>query len=1460
MSYTTFDFFPQAKKHALEIGNSKIFVQYITGDVKNSTIWIVVPDNDVTRFTYSVTESDIVYTVPEFEKYETINFEEEQQRKLFKQVQIKPVEQHKTKYYVDLLLSKFDNGHNDYIKIFYVFNNKKFTNKFIEYIYEYSYVIIRFQINQDNSKPLNFYGIINYTYVDLFEFSNFCNQHKILRHEIVYHGKTINDKLCKEKYTNNKSCDKCDKYDKNGFSLLEHCIKCSELNEEDNKIYGGFMDENIKFKPFLDIDCDTNDIDENKFKDNHFIDTIIEIGKNIVKNIIEKYKLFWCSCGGGDNCNIDPYEYVLFESCGIGNIKKRSYHLIFTNLIVDYNIIKKEVTDYLQQNKENIADLFGFKVDRVIGIFDTQVYRLKAGLRMPYVDKEGRIKRIFENRGISSKLLHEMDIYEKLIKEKKYNPLDKKINQAIITCNKKFWDLCLIGRSTHRIYIDKIENNKVVYNIDNENITDELIQKLHVEVSKYMTGLKAPKIYGNGFILKRYAPGDCLFCEDDKTKSGKKDHWTQNAYIEIYNGSYWLKCYSSLKKQFLFHDESQTITVGADGNNIVTYHKFTLSEKESLCISEEVNNHIKGLGYPIASSPTLIRLTRVDKDYCNICQCNHEKNNAFILRKYDSYKLGCYADGGKQFITLPRKVQFSKLFELNKQNTYSPDIIENAEDYKKTIKEVVANIKEEVPFITKATIIDKFESNEVKPYDFENFKTIAVRSPMGSCKTQRLKHLLESYNISEDDLNPQDKSILFLSNRKTFTWELETEFKKYKFETYLEYSKKKKEPITKPANIEQNDCYSVIIDNNEKDPNTQPRKNISKANRLIIQMDSLIKLQSDHYDLVIIDECESMFTQLKAKSMKWQIAVEKRFNDIITKSDRVIALDANFNEKSDYLLSFLRGEYKLYHNTFKPFADRKLQFTFDYELWKWMVEDSIIKGKKICIASDSATLIKKILKLKCLEGKHVVCITGEIDDVQKEKIAKNPNVEMKCDVLIYSPTITQGNSFTLKHFDLQYVYASGKSINYYQLRQMAHRIRNLNENKYIVCFHNMLLNNKIIYPESLEEIFNLSLKYADNIKAKYTEFKKEQYAYYRSINSNWKPMKTEDEDKELKKFWQFNCKESISYDLNGLLTMYEQQIQNKSRNNFALHYLAGEKSTGMQLEYIDLTIQQEIGYNNQKKIDVQKVIKEINTIVKEEKDHDLFNAKILTDEEAKDLSENDQLTKDQKLSLSKYYLMRFYKFPINLQNIGFYRDENIKHLFSLLPKVCYDGPKISKIMDTIDDLINSKEDDIICKIKNQPNEKLFQSVILTNLPFHLKKLKYSLQILQYLGFDNIYKNDIISNNVFDDNINKMRTDYLYNHIDELKNLFGSRSKITADTLVDNTRRSLLDFINSILKESFGIKINKVSNTKNADWTLHLSDNDEHEFKKNLLSEIKAYKKIIDDERKHKENIGVKPVY
>ena len=160
-----------------------------------------------------------------------------------------------------------------------------------------------------------------------------------------------------------------------------------------------------------------------------------------------------------------------------------------------------------------------------------------------------------------------------------------------------------------------------------------------------------------------------------------------------------------------------------------------------------------------------------------------------------------------------------------------------------------------------------------KFFDQNNgYKSLNIKSPYDTGKTQMIKTILTVY---------KPKRILWISYRRTLTMDLMKNFKSLGFEDYQT-------------------C------------------DINNADRLIIQLESLIRVNDIHvlktvefaqvtkYDLVIIDEVESVLQQFNSPTMKnMSKLIFDYLQILISESKQLITLDGGMDDKTyHYVNSF----------------------------------------------------------------------------------------------------------------------------------------------------------------------------------------------------------------------------------------------------------------------------------------------------------------------------------------------------------------------------------------------------------------------------------------------------------------------------------------------------------------------------------------------------------------------------
>jgi hypothetical protein len=295
-------------------------------------------------------------------------------------------------------------------------------------------------------------------------------------------------------------------------------------------------------------------------------------------------------------------------------------------------------------------------------------------------------------------------------------------------------------------------------------------------------------------------------------------------------------------------------------------------------------------------------------------------------------------------------------------------------------------------------------------------KLVAVQSEKGTGKTSNLfKTMFENNNSWIND----DTSILFVSGRVTFGYKLLGDLKEYGFELY--------------SQVKDQQIYSK---------------------RIICQIDSLMRLERDSYDIIIIDECESLARYITSshftKNSKSSMIVEN-LELRISDANQVYILDADLSDRCiNYYKKIVNPTPNNFHlviNDFKPYADYKLIYSA-YATWIRQIRLKIQDNKRIVVATASNAKAKDLdhMLKEYFPEKKILLIHKETSDEDKKNLLLNVNEEWsKYDVVIYTPSVCMGVSFDIDdHFDYIFAYGCHESLGAQEWCQMIHRIRNPN--------------------------------------------------------------------------------------------------------------------------------------------------------------------------------------------------------------------------------------------------------------------------------------------------------------------------------------------------------------------------------------------------------------------------------
>jgi len=712
--------------------------------------------------------------------------------------------------------------------------------------------------------------------------------------------------------------------------------------------------------------------------------------------------------------------------------------------------------------------------------------------------------------------------------------------------------------------------------------------------------------------------------------------------------------------------------------------------------------------------------------------------------------------------------------------------------YPETKIEITPNDKYDVSYISQ----NKLTENLFKPN--LNKKLLALQSEKGTGKTSNLiKTIFENKEKCPE-------SILFISSRRTFGIKLSADLKKYGFKLYSE--------------IDEHYIYDK---------------------RIIVQLDSLLRLQRDTFDLIIIDECESLARYITSshftKNNKASTIVsnlEYRIND----AKNVIIMDADLSDRCmNYYTSLIdpenkisKNDIKVIVNKFTPFQNYTLKY-MNYNIWLNELKIKLLDDKKIAIPMASNSKAKDLYsKLKTdFPNKNILLIHKETSDEDKlAKLLKVNETWVNYDVVIYTPTVCMGVSFDPKHFDTIFAYGCHNSLGAQEFCQMLHRVRDIKDNTIHISFdyykHFDPVEDMVIYEQVEEMLCNdhyLTYNDLDNnlIKKKYKRVGKERVLYY--------PYK----DEPIYDLYVRNCVE---------------QINNKL--NFTAAFFAYAKFKNYQHVFHETD-------------DNENIIEELKQIKKareqKEKDEDIENmmtAKILTKDEYKEkcMRKENFMNDSDLYEIKKYNFMKNYNISeeeLTADIVEKYNDRKLMLTYN----------NLSSIIDSED----QKTDNKLGILKN--NQKIGDEFKTCYQDFTFKN-KYTyhyhtLMLLKYCGLDindidnkeNAILKGIIEENMKGKIDNYTLAEYIQKEKNGLYWKFECRQLINTEIM--DEFNFLLKIVNNIINKQYGLKIRSI--TINKIKSYYLTTNKVWDDLPNLIvakniNEIKTkdhdYSHVIDD--------------
>lgn len=435
---------------------------------------------------------------------------------------------------------------------------------------------------------------------------------------------------------------------------------------------------------------------------------------------------------------------------------------------------------------------------------------------------------------------------------------------------------------------------------------------------------------------------------------------------------------------------------------------------------------------------------KYDRNACFNKWNTFKKKNPYALYTLFSW---CKNDDIVAYCKLKKQYNYELVFD-------APIVADNIEYVKIEEDYLLHKLSE-----TEYTIKESIDTHLNRLFNDDTVSSVNIKSPYGTSKTQLLIKSIEKYQV---------KKILFLSYRKTLTYDIQNNFQKIGFGNYLE--------------------------------------NDLNCNRLIIQCESILKLdyifnndEVPQYDLVIIDESERVMSQFNSKTFDGNGKKSFEYLEaIIANCGKLITLDGDQSNRTYSFTSQFEGTSINIINTIKN-NNKIIQLTEDEQQFKEDICASLSKGQNLVICSQSASLAETYeqqLKEQ-FPDKKIMLYVGQMDDNIKTEHAKNVLEHWaEYDCILYSPTFEAGVNFDKEHFDKCYCILSSGSGCQAAVYQMLARVRKFTSNK-ILTFTNGIKDYDIAEFYTFEEVKRSLINTRDKIL---------NYKYEKDVDGKMKRM------------------------------------------------------------------------------------------------------------------------------------------------------------------------------------------------------------------------------------------------------------------------------------------------------------------------------------------------------------------
>jgi len=406
-----------------------------------------------------------------------------------------------------------------------------------------------------------------------------------------------------------------------------------------------------------------------------------------------------------------------------------------------------------------------------------------------------------------------------------------------------------------------------------------------------------------------------------------------------------------------------------------------------------------------------------ENQVCPVCGTDHSRNRPFISMRDGQYILDCW-----QWWRVYKQAYNNSIYGPIPIHTYDIDLVRKRQHDILVLNAINAYSLSPYNKITNVNIHE-----QDIPY-IPSTGDVYVRSAMGTGKT---KTIISTINESD--------SHLILSNKI---------IQAHKYDTLFP--------------------HTILYGTNgwmEED-----------VYKLIVQMESIHKIGNYTYDIVVLDEIETLLRLMISSTMKdKELASLQVLTRAIRNAGRVIVMDAFLKEETIEWIRSMRysKECKFIQNTY-----RQIERSGDRELYMVDKKDDIISlimddnSKKVipCLSKNMATSLYQMLMNK---GENTLCITGDSDTHIKRMDPHN--LWDKYHNIIYTSAIANSVSYEKEYFDTLYVIGCRGSAYAEELIQMMGRVRCIKNSKIYAFISNAWYIRSSKNDDDLEEVNSVDI-------------------------------------------------------------------------------------------------------------------------------------------------------------------------------------------------------------------------------------------------------------------------------------------------------------------------------------------------------------------------------------------------